>query len=66
LRNYQKGTGGGGPSPVSLQETEKKLIALMGIESVIGHSSVIDPAEVNILTLFINKLFKYRIMTFFI
>ncbi|XP_067207126.1 uncharacterized protein [Linepithema humile] len=47
LRNYQKGTGGGGPSPASLQETEKRLIALMGIESVIGHLSVIDPAEIS-------------------
>jgi len=47
LRNYSKGTGGGGPSPVSLQETEKILIALMGIKSVIGHSSIIDPAKVS-------------------
>ncbi|KMQ87503.1 hypothetical protein RF55_13197 [Lasius niger] len=44
LRNYQKGTGGGGP-PASLQETEKRLLNLMGVESVIGHLSIIDPAE---------------------
>ncbi|XP_032664104.1 uncharacterized protein LOC116840803 isoform X3 [Odontomachus brunneus] len=41
----QRGTGGGGPSAVSLHETEKRLIALMGIESIRGHLNVIDPAE---------------------
>jgi len=56
LKNYQKGTGGGGPPPTSLQETEKRLISLMGMESVIGHLSVIDPAEVcSILNLLITN-----------
>lgn len=48
------GTGGGGPLPASLQETEKRLIALMGVESITGHLSVIDPAEVGYTLRFIN------------
>ncbi|RLU24778.1 hypothetical protein DMN91_002868 [Ooceraea biroi] len=45
-RNYCRGTGGGGPSPTPLLEIEERLISLIGVESVTGHSNVIDPAEI--------------------
>ncbi|XP_011691485.1 PREDICTED: uncharacterized protein LOC105452235 [Wasmannia auropunctata] len=45
IKNYQRGTGGGGPPPAPLLEIEERLISLMGIESIEGHTSVIDPAE---------------------
>lgn len=48
LKNYRQGTGGGGPSPAALHETEERLIALMDIESIIGHTNVVDPSEVSI------------------
>jgi len=42
--------------PTFLQETEKRLIVLMGMESVTGHLSVIDSAEVcSILNLLITN-----------
>lgn len=47
LRNYQRGTGGGGPFSAPLHEIEEKLITLMGMESVTNHSNIIDPAEVS-------------------
>lgn len=58
LKNYRQGTGGGGPPP-----TEERLIALMGIEFITGHTNVIDPAEVNIAQNFTSiKIFKHSIV----